>query len=257
MQFTPGRTVAFAAMVCFVCSIFVAGAAVGLKSRQKANEVLDVQKKVLDVAGLLTEDLANDQEGIEQVYTKRVNPVLVDLKAGGCAGEDAKAFDQQKAMKDPTKSEQAANNPAKVLRRPFCAKAFQVVNEKNKNELDTLIIPVEGKGLWSTLYGFVALDKNKVDIKGLTFYKHAETPGLGGEVDNPKWKAQWKGKKAFKEGSTAPAIEVVKGMANDEYQVDGLSGATLTSRGVTFLLQYWLGDQGYGPHLDSLVNIKE
>ena len=67
--------------------------------------------------------------------------------------------------------------------------------KKEDGSLDKIILPIHGYGLWSTLYGFIALEKNGNDIFGLQFYQHAETPGLGAEVDNPKWKAQWKGKK--------------------------------------------------------------
>jgi Na+-transporting NADH:ubiquinone oxidoreductase subunit C len=125
---------------------------------------------------------------------------------------------------------------------------YEIVSAQDPKKVDTVIIPVEGKGLWSTLYGFIAMDTNGVDIKGLTFYKHAETPGLGGEVDNPKWKAKWEGKKAFKKGSRVPALYVQKGIARDEYSVDGLSGATLTSNGVTHLLQFWLGEKLFGSY---------
>ena len=251
MEFTPAKTIGFAAAVCFVCAIFVAGSAVGLKEKQLKNEKLDRQKKVLDVAGLLTEELSADPMKLEEAYKTRIKPILVDLKQGGCAGQDVASFDQMKASKDPNLSEQAQPNKAKVQRIPNCATVFQVRNAEKTDKIDTLILPVEGKGLWSTLYGFIALSPNTIDIKGLTFYKHAETPGLGGEVDNPKWKAQWKGKKAFKPGNAAPALYVQKGQAKDEYSVDGLSGATLTSNGVTHLLQFWLSDKGFKNYLDQ------
>jgi Na+-transporting NADH:ubiquinone oxidoreductase subunit C len=251
MEFTPARTISFAAIVCFVCSIFVASAAVGLKEKQKENEILDRQKKVLDVAGLLSADIANSADLIKKAYSDRVKPVLVDLKAEGCKGQDANTFDQQKFAKDPATSTDVSGNKAKVQRTPNCAKIFEIKGAGGQG-VETVILPVEGKGLWSTLYGFVALNPNGVDIKGLTFYKHAETPGLGGEVDNPKWKAQWKGKKAFKVGSEVPALYVKKGKSNDNYSVDGLSGATLTSNGVTHLLQFWLGEQGFGAYLKNL-----
>ena len=102
--------------------------------------------------------------------------------------------------------------------------------------------------LWSTLYGFLALDARTFEIQGITFYQHGETPGLGGEIDNPKWKALWPGKRAFDENMN-PVIEVVKGQASADNEVDGLSGATMTSRGVTNLLRFWLGENGYGPYL--------
>lgn len=251
MEFTPARTVGFATIVCFVCSIFVAGAAVGLKDRQIENEILDRQKKVLDVAGLLSKEIVSDIDQIKKAYNERVQPVLVDLKPEGCKDQDPNTFDQQKFAKNPKTSTDVIGNKAKVRRTPNCAKIFNIKSSDAKG-IETVILPVEGKGLWSTLYGFIALDPNGIDIKGLTFYKHAETPGLGGEVDNPKWKAQWKGKKAFKTGSAIPALYVKKGTADDEYSVNGLSGATITSNGVTNLLQFWLGEKGFGPYLNTL-----
>ena len=114
------------------------------------------------------------------------------------------------------------------------------------------IFPIEGKGLWSTLYGFLAVNKDLNTVEGIIFYAHGETPGLGGEIENPRWTGLWPGKKVFdKDGS--PAISVVKGQAKpgDPYQVDGLSGATITARGVMHLVRFWMGDEGYGNYLKT------
>jgi Na+-transporting NADH:ubiquinone oxidoreductase subunit C len=254
MEFTPARTIGFATIVCLVCAVLVSSAAVGLKERQKENEALDRQKKVLDVAGLLSDAIASNPEELKKVYADRVKPTLHSLlkDKDGCKGVEVNAYDQIKASKDPATSATApAGNRAKVQRVPNCGLLYEITSAKDKSKVETAIIPVEGKGLWSTLYGFIALDTNGVDIKGLTFYKHAETPGLGGEVDNPKWKAKWVGKKAFKSGSPDPALYVQKGVAKDEYSVDGLSGATLTSNGVTHLLQFWLGKDRFGSYFSK------
>ena len=119
-----------------------------------------------------------------------------------------------------------------------------------------MILPIYGQGLWSTLYGFIAFDKDLKTVAGLTFYEHGETPGLGGEIDNPRWKAGWKGEQAF-DDDWKVRIEVLKGSVDrtrpeSRYQIDGLSGATLTARGVGRLARYWLGDDGYGPFLEKL-----
>jgi Na+-transporting NADH:ubiquinone oxidoreductase subunit C len=167
----------------------------------------------------------------------------------GAKVKTPKLFNQIKATKDDAKRVRTKSNKANVPYTPKCAKVYLVTNAEDTKKVDTIILPVEGKGLWSTLYGYLALNTNGVDIKGLTFYKHAETPGLGGEVDNPKWKAKWKGKKAFKAGKTAPALYVQKGISKDEYSVDGLSGATITSNGVTHLLQFWLDEKRFGSYL--------
>ena len=147
-----------------------------------------------------------------------------------------------------------AKNPAGVQRVPNQALVYRLVEN---DELRLVILPIEGKGLWSTLYGFIALDADLDTIRGITFYEHKETPGLGGEVDNPRWKALWSGRRAFGEGGEgAPRIEVIRGQAGppaeDPYRVDGLSGATMTSRGVGRLVRFWLGDEGFAPYLDTL-----
>ena len=127
--------------------------------------------------------------------------------------------------------------------------------EGDDGRLEKLILPIEGYGLWSTLYGFIALSDDLRTIEGLTYYQHGETPGLGGEVDNPRWKSLWTGRLAFNE-EWLPEIEVIKGSAGppaeNPYEVDGLSGATITSRGITEMLKFWLGPDGFGPYLENL-----
>jgi Na+-transporting NADH:ubiquinone oxidoreductase subunit C len=130
-----------------------------------------------------------------------------------------------------------------------------------KNEtggVERLILPVHGAGLWSTLYGFLALDSDLNTVGGLKFYQHAETPGLGGEVDNPNWRAIWNGKVIFDEAGR-PSIQLVKGGVDhsapgNESKIDALAGATLTARGVENLINFWLGEQGYGPLIARLRN---
>src|SRR5690606_17188592 len=105
-----------------------------------------------------------------------------------------------------------------------------------QGQLERIILPVHGYGLWSTLYGFMALESDLNTVVGLGFAEHGETPGLGGEVDNPSWKAKWPGKKVYKDGEVE--LGLIKGTvdpssANADWQVDGLSGATLTSNEVS------------------------
>ena len=128
--------------------------------------------------------------------------------------------------------------------------------EDEQGEIETLILPIHGYGLWSTLYGFMALESDLKTVVGLGFYQHAETPGLGGEVDNPNWKKQWTGKVVYDESGDVD-ISVIKGgvdsnSPNAEHQVDALAGATLTSRGVENLVRFWLGQDGFGEFLDHL-----
>ena len=252
-QYSNAYIIGFATAVCLVCSIVVSTSAVALRERQDRNKVLDRQTKVLVVAGLLDEGQKATPEEVEQLFDNNIVSKIVDLESGQYdVDADVASYDQRKATKDPALSREAPSNNAGLTRLPEKALVYQRVAD---GEVLSIILPVEGKGLWSTLYGFIALAPDTTTIEGITFYEHGETPGLGGEVDNPSWKALWPGRKAFDE-DWEPAIEVIKGVAGsvekDPYSVDGLSGSTLTSRGVTNLVQFWLGENGFEPYLDKL-----
>ncbi len=179
--------------------------------------------------------------------------MVVDLATGDELPDvDPETFDQRKNSLDPETSRAAGKNLAGVERVPNQALVYRLEDE---DALGLLVLPIEGKGLWSTLYGFIALDADLETIKGITFYEHKETPGLGGEVDNPKWKALWTDRRAFGEDHE-PRIEVIRGRAgppsDDPHRVDGLAGATMTSRGVGRLVRFWLGEAGFGTYLETL-----
>ena len=252
MEHSSRYIVLFAAGVCAVCSIFVSSASVSLRERQEQNAILDVQKKVLSVAGLMSDDEDINRATVQQRFAENITAKVVDMETGNYVeGVDPTTFDQSAAASDPDQSTPAPENRAKVRRVPNQGLVYHVAPG---GELRSIILPVEGAGLWGTLYGFVAIQADAQTIDGLTFYQHKETPGLGGEVDNPRWKALWKGRKAFGENGEV-AITVKKGAAGppeeDPYQVDGLSGATITSRGVTNLLAFWLGNDGFGPYIEQ------
>ncbi len=252
MRHSTGYIVGFAVAVCLICALLVSGAAVGLKDRQDANILLDRQKKVLTVAGLMKAGENLTREEVASVYESNIQQKVIDLKTGELRPDvDGASFDQRAAAGNLDTSFPAPSNAAKVRRLPNNALVFDVVEQ---GELKALILPIEGYGLWGTLYGYIALAPDARTIVGITFYQHKETPGLGGEVDNPRWKARWPGRLAFDDRGR-PAIAVKKGVAGsieeDPYNVDGLSGATITSRGVTSLVRFWLGDNGFGPYLAS------
>ena len=251
MQRSTGYILGFAGAMCVICSVFVAGAAVSLKDRQEENKVIDRQSKVLSVAGLIDASAPVDGEKVKSLFATRIKPVVIDRKSGKIdADADAAAFDMDATMAAPETSILAPANDAKVQRLPNQVLLYQRVDGE---KVEALIVPVQGKGLWSTLFGFLALEPDAQTVIGLTFYAHGETPGLGGEIENPRWQGLWKGRKVFGPDGK-PVISVSKGQAGsveaDPTHVDGLSGATLTSRGVTNLIQFWLGEEGYGPYLD-------
>ena len=244
------KTLTVALLLCIVCSVIVSGAAVMFKAQQQENKVLDRKTNILAAAGLL-----EPGKSIDELYAQ-ITPRVVNLDTGEYTDEfDPETYDQLKAAKEPELSSSLSKTEdiASIKRRENFATVYLV--EKD-GQLDRIILPVRGSGLWSTLYGFLALEADANTVVGLGFYQHAETPGLGGEVDNPKWKALWPGKKIYQEGTMEPAIELIKGSVDGstpdaEHKIDGLSGATLTGRGVTNLVQYWIGDDGFGPYLSK------
>ncbi|GLR75515.1 Na(+)-translocating NADH-quinone reductase subunit C [Aliivibrio sifiae] len=226
-----------------VCSIIVSTAAVGLRDKQKANAVLDKQSKIVQVAGVTGEGT------VPELFAANIEPRLVDFKTGEFVDGDAATYDQRKAAKDPKQSIKltAEQDKAKIIRRANLGVVYLV---KSGDTVSKVIIPVHGTGLWSMMYAFVAVETDGNTVAGITYYDQAETPGLGGEVENPTWRAQFVGKKLFDENHN-PAIKIVKGgaPAGSEHGVDGLSGATLTGNGVQHTFDFWLGNDGFGPFL--------
>ena len=199
-------------ILCAICSILVSVSAIFLKPIQQANRELDIKKNLLVSAGL-----------VEAGASKEI--ILTEYK----------------------KIEQVPTETTKGARIVYIA--------KDNGKITHYIFPVEGKGLWSTMYGFLALSPDFKIVLGMGFYAHGETPGLGGEITNPRWLASFKGKSAF-DDNMEPKLQVIKGQvdARDDsakYQIDGLSGATLTTKGVDKLIKFWLSDEGYLPFVKS------
>ncbi len=241
-------TVAF--LLCVVCSILVSAAAVGLSSRQEQNKLEEKRKNILLAAGLYDAGIP-----VEDQFST-IEARIVDLQSGDFTTEfDAATFDSRAAARLPETNRLIPQeiDLADIKKRSRYKNVYLVMEERR---LRQLILPVHGKGLWSTMYGFISLGADLNTVNGFAFYEHGETPGLGGEIDNPGWKNQWPGKKIYDETGRV-RIEVLKGQVDksseySQYQVDGLAGATLTARGVSHLLQYWMGADGYAPFLEKL-----
>lgn len=247
---STSKTLIVAFSLSIVCAIFVSAATVMLKPVQEINKSLDKKRNILAAAGMLEEGVS-----IEEQFAK-VTTRVVDLRTGTFADDfDVRKYDQRKAAKDPAASEKltAEQDLAKISRRENYAVIYLVKNDAG--DIDKIILPIRGYGLWSTLHGFIALESDANTVAGLGFYEHGETPGLGGEVDNPRWKAVWPGKQVYRDGDVA--IGLIKGAVdpvgrNAQWQIDGLAGATLTARGVTNLVHFWLGENGFEPFLNNL-----
>ncbi len=234
--------------VALICSFVVTSAAVLLEERQERNLRLERIRNILKVAGLAADNPF-------AVYRRRVEPQLVNLHrartvdpAGLPPHLQPDTFDFDKAARDPRYGEPIPADRLGLKRRPRFMPVYFV---QGNSGFDKVILLIVGKGLWSTLYGYLALERDLVTIAGIVFYQQGETPGLGGEIANPRWQAQWRGKRAYDEQGRV-AIRLVKGGAASPDTVDALSGATLTTRGVERAVRYWLGPEGYGPYLARL-----
>jgi Na+-transporting NADH:ubiquinone oxidoreductase subunit C len=245
------KTIAIALSLCFVCAVLVSFAAVALRPLQVANKALDMKQNILDVAGLLNEDTDVNEAFAEQIEAK-----LVNIETGEyIEGMDVDKYDQRKAAKDPAQNIliPAKQDTASIRKKAKIAKVYLV---KQGEDIQSIILPVHGYGLWSTMYGFLALAADGQTVQSISFYDHAETPGLGGEIVNPNWRALWQGKKVYDE-SGEPSLALIKGIVDSskpdsEFKVDGLAGATLTSVGVSNMIRYWMGREGFATYLNKV-----
>lgn len=245
-------TMLFAAGVAIACALVVSTAAVTLQPRQKANARLYMEKNVLVAAGLVEPGATVSAADVERHFEERIEVRLVDFATGALLPPDrmdARGYDQRGARNDPGMSRPAPPNEAGIGRMPDYGVVYFI---RQDDRVEQLVIAVEGLGMWGTMYGFLALGPDANTVRGLTYYDQKETPGLGGEIGNPRWQALWRGRQAFDDQWNA-RITVIKGQAGapeaDPLHVDGLSGATVTSNAVTRLMQFWLSDQGYGRFL--------
>jgi Na+-transporting NADH:ubiquinone oxidoreductase subunit C len=205
------NTLVMAIGLSLICSVLVASAAIVLKPKQLRNQEEFRQRIILEVAGMM-----EPQGDIAALFAgiESENVVIAN-------GE-----------------------------------SVEIYLAKDGDQLQQIILPVEGKGLWSTMRGYLAVAPDGNTIMGFRFYEHAETPGLGDQVDRAEWRELWVGKEIYGDGNT-PRIEVIKGFVQREgnpdarYQIDGLSGATLTANGVTKLVRHWTGPEGFGPYLEA------
>ncbi len=226
-------TFAFAAIVCVVCSLVVSGTATLLRERQEQNVRVDIQKNILRSVGFLQDEKASP-ERVKELYASSIRELVVDTAGNVVEGRMPDDLD---ARKD--------------------SGLFAVYIRKDAGEVAAYAIPISGKGLWSTIYGYLALKPDCATVKGITFYKHGETPGLGGEIEARWFLDNFKDKKILDNQDQLVCIEVFKGKIPKDappdqtiHCVDGISGATLTGKGVTRLIR--AGLERYEPFFEKI-----
>lgn len=233
-----GKTLTVVVALCLVCAIIVSFASVQLRPLQQANKEKDIQSNILAAAGI------DKVENVLETFDAKIEARVVNMTTGEFVDTDPTIFDFEKSKYDAALSvslqEKGVKDIAGIQRVTKESPVY--ISKKEDGSVDAIILPIQGYGLWGLMYGFISLESDGETVKGIIFYKHNETPGLGGEIQNPQWTATWEGKEL--------PIQIVKGTAgNDEHKIDGLSGATLTSNGVDHAVDFWTGENGFGPFL--------
>lgn len=243
----------FATIVCLFCSLFVSTAAVSLRSFQKQNAENEKKVNILRAAGLAG---AEERLSTQQINEKfaQIIPLVIDLKTGEPARDkNPLTYNMYNAAQSDNEGHALTDDPAGIKRIAKEGLAYVVADG---DQISRLVLPIQGYGLWSTMYGFTALSfkDQQPTLTGITFYKHAETPGLGARITEPEWQEKWADIVPYDDNGN-PHIDLVK-VRNHEAknQVDAIAGATLTSNGVEHMMNFWLGEQGYKPLVDHIRN---
>jgi Na+-transporting NADH:ubiquinone oxidoreductase subunit C len=229
-------------LACIACAVVVSVTAVSVRYEQNLNKENEKKVKILAAAGIITDKVDQEFSKIKTLYVDFETNKLVSI-------EDS--YDHLKASSNPELSSLVPKSEdiAIIKRRENIAPIYVWLNDDEA--IDKIVLPIRGYGLWGTLYGYLSLDSDLNTVKGIEYYEHKETPGLGGEVDNPNWKSDWNGKRIYSNDGSV-GLYVTKGPSSTDYEIDGISGATLTTNGVTNMIKYWLGDNGYGPVIKNL-----
>lgn len=229
-------------IACIACAVIVSVTAVSVRPEQNLNIENEKKLKILAAAGIVTDEVEKEFSKIETLYVDFASNQLVQVENN---------YDHIKASASVEASSIVPKDQdiAILKRRENIAPIY--VWYSDEEQIQKVVLPIRGYGLWGTLYGYISLDADLNTVKGIEYYDHKETPGLGGEVDNPVWKSDWNGKKIY-DTSGEVILYVTKGPSSEDYEIDGISGATLTSNGVTNMIRYWLGENGYGPVLQRL-----
>jgi Na+-transporting NADH:ubiquinone oxidoreductase subunit C len=217
----------FSIVMVVVVGVMLAATAITLKPMQKENVRKEKMQNILASVNIQV-----DRDGSEELFNQHITEQLV-VKSDGSILEGQRAFDV---------------DLAKELKKPVDER-YNPLYVAEKEGKTYYIIPLRGKGLWGPIWGFISLEDDQNTVYGAKFDHKAETPGLGAEINRDFFSEQFVGKKIMSDG-TFRSISVVKGTASSEYEVDGISGGTITSNGVDDMLQSCI--QNYIPYFKKL-----
>lgn len=226
---SPLKTMTIAFVVALTCSILVSLTAVGLKPLREANRLGE---------GLLSLTALLQSLGVD-----KARKTFIERTSGAPVKRDLKSRSDLSVEQDLAGLVQIED-------------VLTVYEVRAGERLEQVILPIRGVGYKSMMKGYLALEADLNTIAALTFYEQDETPGMGARIMEPEWQAQWADRQTM-DDSGEIRIEVVKGRGQWPFEVDGISGATYTGWGVTDLVRFWLGPDGYGPYLARLNKQRE
>ncbi|WP_394200548.1 Na(+)-translocating NADH-quinone reductase subunit C [Shewanella waksmanii] len=243
-------TMIFTVTLCLLCSFMITGTAELLKERKLAKKRDEIKRYVLMASNV---EVADGQD-FRTIFDQRVTPKLINLNTGEAeqmAVTEIMNFDEKMAAINPQTSVKPKKDTARIKTRAQDVRVFEVKDAQGK--VASMVLPVYGKGLWSMIYGFVAVEKDLNTIENVVFYEHGETPGIGDFLNDKAWTDTFQGKQLFDDKGKV-AFSVVKGGAKegDVHGVDAVSGATMTGRGVQRAIQFWFGAEGFQVFFDKL-----
>jgi Na+-transporting NADH:ubiquinone oxidoreductase subunit C len=214
----------YSAAITVVCGGLLAFAAVSLKPAQDFNIAQEQKKNILSSVITLSET-----DDVDAIYNKRVKAFVLDYAGNVVAGKKAPdvvvASEYKKAPKD------------RLL------PVYEFRSEADTSKVEYAVMPVYGYGLWNNIWGFVAVKSDFSTVQGVRFKHAGETPGLGARIESEEIQERFKGKTIFDNG-TLTSVAIQKGEGHDysdnPHKVDGMSGATLTGKGVNNMLKDYL-----------------
>lgn len=209
---SKAHAILFALVMSLVCSLLITAAATGFKDRQQENMALDKKVNLLRAAGLVDAGQNPGKDIINTLYDQRIKEVFLDQRGKIMETEDPDGM------------------------HLYFIHAQDAGDVHDFNNISGYIVPINTRGLWGKIHGYLAFENDGQTVSGFSVYSHSETPGLGGEIESAWFQKNFKGKKILNSQDEFVSIGIAQGKAGDlpkdkqENYVDGISGATLTGR---------------------------
>jgi Na+-transporting NADH:ubiquinone oxidoreductase subunit C len=241
-----------AAGVALFCSFMVSTAVYWLRPMQLAYADIERNRAILVAGNLAPHDAElNDRDVVARFVALETR--IFDRQTGlFTTAIDAVSYDYRAAATDPAMSTAVAAelDIAGIGTQARYLPVYSILDDETRR----VIVPIYGRGMWSTIYGYVSVAAEGLTIAGIAFYEHGETPGIGDRIQNPDWLAQWRGKRIYANDATVQLFFAAEDSSGPpEFRIDAITGATATVSAVERILRFWLGPQAYGPALQLIA----